>query len=78
MSAEERVAASVNRAGRRKVSKRVTKALGSTSLMRIETAPRNAESMDGFVVGTGAKWVLVVHLWCCAPPWLLVPGGYGC
>jgi hypothetical protein len=44
-----------------KVSRRLTKAFNPTSLVRIETSPRNSESLDGFVVGIGAKWVLVAQ-----------------
>ena len=48
-------------ASRTKVSRRLTKAFDSTSLVRIETSPRNSEILDGFVVGIGAKWVLIAQ-----------------
>lgn len=48
-------------ASRARVSRRLAKALDSRCLVRIETSPRNAERLDGFVVGIGAQWVLVAE-----------------
>lgn len=48
-------------ASRATVSERLSKALESVSLVRIETSPRNSEIVDGFVVGIGVKWVLIAQ-----------------
>ncbi len=41
------------------VAKRLAAAARSRALIRIERTPRNADLLDGYVVGVGSKWVLI-------------------
>lgn len=44
---------------RAKIAKQLAAAARSKALVRIERTPRNADQLDGFVVGIGSKWVLI-------------------
>lgn len=46
-------------ASKARVSQQVSKALDSMKFVRVVTSPRNAEPIHGFILGVGAKWVLI-------------------
>lgn len=44
------------------VARALEHACGSEALVRIRRTPKNADAIDGFVVGAGAKWLLLAQI----------------
>jgi hypothetical protein len=51
-----------------KVQSKLQRALATSSNYRISREIEAMERVDGFVVGLGAKWVLIARRWTAATP----------